>query len=73
MIISNYIGTIDASVKFNANNTISLKVSSLCDIDKLKQYNKIQETLSSIDDEIARNCGLDEINRKLVTMILYRE
>ena len=48
MIISSYLKTVEISVKYNSSNSIALKVSSLCDIDKLKEFNRIQVNLSKI-------------------------
>ena len=50
MIIETIIKSIDISVKNHPDNTISFKVSSLCDIEKLRIYNKIQIILSEIDE-----------------------
>ena len=55
MIISSYLKTVEISVKYNSSNSIALKVSSLCDIDKLKEFNRIQVNLSKISKLIELN------------------
>ena len=66
MIIDSYRKTIEIAVKHNKNNTISLKVSSLCDIEKLRIFNKIQLALSAIQNGINDGLSLDEINKRIV-------
>ena len=65
MIISSYLKTVEISVKYNSSNSIALKVSSLCDIDKLKEFNRIQVNLSKISKLIELNNTTEHMNVKM--------
>lgn len=48
-IIDSYKKSIDIAVKVDPNNKIAIKVSSLCELEKLKTFNKIQAILNEIE------------------------
>lgn len=71
-ILDSYIKSIDLAITVNRNNLISLKVSSLCDIEKLKVFNEIQLILKKIDDSIVNNIPDVDIMKRIVFLFNYR-
>jgi len=67
-IIDAYYKSIDLAIKVNKDNTVSIKVSSLCEIENLKLFNKIQNVLSIIEDSFVNNDSKEKIKTKLVNL-----